>query len=139
MNKREFLATALTGAAASMAGCSAPGNGGNATSGMVKLVVTLHRRPGMEYDDFSRYWREVHAPIAAALPGLRKYVQNYVSAAVDGSPRPYDAYAELWFDDMDALQQAFSSPEGQAATADNKNFMDEGRLQAFVVEEVAVV
>jgi hypothetical protein len=54
MNKRRFLATALTAAAAGVAGCSAPGNGGNATLRMVKLVFTLHRRPGMDFGEFSR-------------------------------------------------------------------------------------
>ena len=139
MDKRRFLVTALTAAAAGMAGCSTPSNGGNATSRMVKLVFTLQRRPGMNFDEFSRYWRDVHAPIGGALPGLRKYVQNHAGATLDGSPLPYDGYSELWFDDMESLQRALTSSEGRAAMADSANFLDVERIQTFIVEEVTVV
>jgi uncharacterized protein (TIGR02118 family) len=91
---------------------------------MVKLVFTLHRKSGMSFEEFSRYWRNVHAPIGAALPGVRKYIQNHARATLDGSP---------------LLQRALVSPQGQAAVADSANFLDVARIQTFVVEEVAVV
>ena len=56
MNKRQFMAASLT-AAVSAAGCTRP----NEPTPMVKLVFLLHRRPGMAFDDFSRYWRDRHA------------------------------------------------------------------------------
>jgi uncharacterized protein (TIGR02118 family) len=133
MNKRQFLASSLA-AAVSAAGCSR-----SATSQSVKLVFMFRRRAGMEFSDFSRYWRDKHAPIGAALPGIRKYVQNHVGAALDGSPTPCDGFAELWFDDMESLQRALASPGAQAALADSVNFLDVERIQTFVVEEVTVV
>ena len=33
---------------------------------MIKLVYCLRRKPGMTWDEFSTYWREVHAPLVAA-------------------------------------------------------------------------
>jgi len=133
MNKRQFLA-----AAACTAGCSTLGNV-NETSQTVKLVFLLHRRPGMDFDEFSRYWRDKHAPIGAALPGLRKYVQNHSGATLDGSPLPCDGFSELWFDDMGSLERALASPEAQAAMVDSENFLDMERIQTFIVEEVAVI
>src|SRR5687767_6161123 len=125
MNKRQLFATALTAAAASVAtGYSGPGVAQNKSPGKVKLVFTLHRRPGMNPKEFREYWRTKHAPIGAALPGVRKYIQNHAGAALDGSPPPFDGYSELWFDDMESLQRALTSPEGQAAVADSQNFLD---------------
>ena len=106
---------------------------------MVKLVVVVHKRPDMEVEDFRRYWRETHGPIAAKIPGLRKYIQNYVNASLVGDPPPFDGIGELSFDDEPSLERAMASPEIAAATADNKNFLDEERLQAFVVEEVPII
>jgi uncharacterized protein (TIGR02118 family) len=106
---------------------------------MVKMVFLLHRRPDMNFETFSQYWRDRHAPIGSALPGLRKYVQNHVGATLDGSPRPYDGFSELWFDDRAALERALASPEAQAAIADSANFLDVERIQTFIVDEVTVV
>ena len=105
---------------------------------MIKMVFLVHRRSDMNAEEFSRYWRENHAPISAKLPGLRKYIQNHAIAAPDGNPPPYDGFAELWFDDLDALEQAMASPEGQAVVADTENFIDLERMLTFGVNEVAV-
>jgi uncharacterized protein (TIGR02118 family) len=80
---------------------------------MVKLVFTLHRKSGMSFEEFSRYWRNVHAPIGAALPGVRKYIQNHARATLDGSPLPHDGYSEMWFDDMESLQRAAHREHGE--------------------------
>ena len=44
----------------------------------------------------------------------------------DGSDAPYYYLAELLFDDMEALQAALGSPEGQAAAGDLANFATGG-------------
>src|SRR5262244_256036 len=41
-----------------------------------KGVSFLNRRPGLSIEEFQHHWREVHAPMAALLPGLRRYVQS---------------------------------------------------------------
>ncbi len=106
---------------------------------MIKMVFLVHKRSDMDSDEFSRYWRETHAPIGAKLPGLRKYIQNHSIAASDGTPAPYDGFAELWFDDVASLEQAMASPEGQAVVADTENFLDVARMHAFGVDEVAII
>jgi uncharacterized protein (TIGR02118 family) len=34
------------------------------------------RAAGMTHDQFVTHWVEVHAPLARAVPGLRRYVQS---------------------------------------------------------------
>ena len=80
-----------------------------------------------------------YAPIAATIPGLRKYVQNYTSVSLDGSQPPFDGFTEFWFDDIESLESGLNSPESQAAMADSENFVDLNRVQTFIVEEYAVV
>ena len=106
---------------------------------MIKMVFLVHKRSDMDSEEFSRYWRETHAPIGAKLPGLRKYIQNHSIAASDGTSAPYDGFAELWFDDVASLEQAMASPEGQAVVADTENFLDVARMHAFGVDEVAII
>jgi uncharacterized protein (TIGR02118 family) len=50
-------------------------------------------------------------------------------------PPDFDGMAELWFDDMRALQAARRSPEWRAPTADEANFIDQSRSAVFVTEE----
>jgi uncharacterized protein (TIGR02118 family) len=51
------------------------------------------------------------------------------------APPDFDGMAELWFDDMGALQAARRSPEWQTSTADEANFIDQSRSAVFVTEE----
>ena len=44
---------------------------------MIKICAFFKRRPGMEVEAFQAYWRDVHEPMAAELPGLRRYVQSH--------------------------------------------------------------
>jgi uncharacterized protein (TIGR02118 family) len=44
---------------------SAPGRG-------VKNVEFVTHKPGMPVDAFQRYWREVHGPLAALIPVIRR-------------------------------------------------------------------
>ena len=106
---------------------------------MTKAVFVLHKRPGMGRDEFRRYWRDVHGPIAAKLPGLRKYSQNHSLPDPSQANLPCDGIAELWFDSAEALQAALDSPEVAATMADIPNFLDPDRVGMMVVDEVAVV
>ena len=106
---------------------------------MIKMVFLVHRRPDLSSDEFRKYWRETHSQIAAKIPGLRKYIQHHAEPGPDGSPPPYDGFAEMWYDDAESLERAMETPEGQAARADTENFLDLDRLLAFSVDQVTVV
>jgi len=86
---------------------------------VIKLCYCLRRAPGTSREEFSRYWHDVHGPIGRRIPGLRRLVQVH---AVEGGG--YDGIAELWFDDLAALEAARRSPEWAASTADEANFVD---------------
>lgn len=108
---------------------------------MIKLIYCINRKPGMSVEEFQRYWRETHAPIAGRIPGVRRYVQCHtVPAAYSGGAQPpFDGAAELWFDDLDAFAAAMRSPEVQAAREDERNFIDHSRVALFITEEHPVV
>ena len=107
---------------------------------MVKLIYCITRKSGLSVEEFQRYWRETHGPIAGAIPGLRRYVQSHVVPELYGRQAPpYDGAAELWFDDLDAMRAAMQSPEVKAALEDEKNFIDHSRVASFVTIEKPVV
>lgn len=39
---------------------------------MLKFMVVLYKRPEMSSEEFRRYLRDVHGPLAKNLPGLRR-------------------------------------------------------------------
>jgi uncharacterized protein (TIGR02118 family) len=92
---------------------------------VVKLVYCIRRKPGLTREEFHRYWSEIHAPIGARIPGLRRLVQSR-ALDVPGDARvpDFDGVAELWFDDVTALLSARQSPEWAASTADEAHFVD---------------
>ncbi len=108
---------------------------------MVKLIYVITRKPGMSVEDFQLYWRETHGPIAARIPGVRRYVQCHVLPelyARETAPA-YDGAAELWFDDLESMRRAMRSPEVQAALEDERNFIDHSKVFSIVAEEKVVV
>jgi uncharacterized protein (TIGR02118 family) len=101
---------------------------------MYKLIV--------QYTDpadpaaFDKHYRDVHVPLAARIPGLRRFTLTYPHGL--GAPAPY-LIAELWFDDADALNAGLRSQEGAEAAADVQNFTV-GSVAMFTgeVEEASV-
>ena len=105
---------------------------------MTKAIFTLYRRVDVSGDEFREYWQNTHAPIAAKMPGLRRYVQNLALTTEEGEP-PIAGIAEVYFDSVEAMQDALASPEGEAALADLANFTDADATVTVVVDEVEVI
>jgi uncharacterized protein (TIGR02118 family) len=122
---------------------------------VIKLVFTLRRRPDLTRDEFQAYWRDRHAPLVArhaeALR-IRRYVQTHArssefaaaqSVARGGEPDVYDGQAELWWDSLDDVIAAASTPAGQAAAIalleDERRFIDLERSPLWIGEEHVVV
>jgi uncharacterized protein (TIGR02118 family) len=97
----------------------------------------------MDVAGFQRYWREVHGPLAAANPYLRRYVQCHVRPGAYGrSEQPrWDGVPMTWFDSWDDLRASAGTPELAATRADEANFMADpgGRLPFAVVTERPVM
>ena len=104
---------------------------------MTKFIVVCFRRPDWSREQFRRYFQETHGPLAMAIPGVRRYVQNFVAPDERGEP-PWDAVIEFWFDDRRSMDAAWQSEAGRLASADNANLMDLSRTRWSVVEEIVV-
>ncbi len=109
---------------------------------MIKTVGLLTRKSGWTHERFMQHWVEVHAPLARAVPGLRRYVQGHIRgerrrADIETTDVEIDGIAELWFDDQASLEAAARTPEMKALHADGALFI--GRIKSFVVEEWVVV
>jgi uncharacterized protein (TIGR02118 family) len=102
---------------------------------MIKLTV-LYGQP-KEPAAFERYYLDTHTPIALKVKGLRRFEIAKVSDTADGTPSPYYRTADLYFDDVAAMQAALGSPEGQAAAADIANFATGG--VTMLIAEVQVL
>jgi len=57
----------------------------------------------------------------------------------DSKAGDFDGMVELWFDDVQTLLAARRSPEWQASTADEENFIDHTKAAYFVAEEHVVL
>ena len=106
---------------------------------MLKFVVVVCRRPDLSAEEFRDYFVRVHGPLAEKLPGLRRYKQNFVVADPKRQAPAWDAVVELYFGNRDAMEAAWATPEGEAATADLKEFADLARTTWSVVEERVVI
>ena len=103
---------------------------------MIKLVYCIRKKAGLTDEEFFRYWQNIHGPIGARIPRLRKLVQSHrLTVPGDKSNPDFDGVAELWFDDVEALLVARRSPEWKASTADEANFIDHNKVAYFVSEE----
>ncbi|MGE5323359.1 MAG: EthD domain-containing protein [Actinomycetota bacterium] len=107
---------------------------------MIKLVYCITRKPGLTDEEFFSYWRNVHAPIGARIPGVRRFVQSRrISIPGDMHGHDYDGLVELWFENAESLFAARQSPEWKASTEDEANFIDHNRVAYFVSEEYTVI
>jgi uncharacterized protein (TIGR02118 family) len=103
---------------------------------MLKFVVVLYRRADLSVAEFRRHLRDIHAPLAKKLPGLRKYVHNYPAADPKREAPSWDAIVELYFDDWSAMEAAWATPEGSASDADLPQFADLNRSTWSAVETI---
>ena len=108
---------------------------------LIKRITFLKRKPGMAREEFFRYWREVHGPLAAKLPGLRRYVQCHAlpSAYAKGDP-PFDGAAQIWFEDLSAMQKVVESKEyREEVRPDVEKFVAPAGIFTLVTEENRVI
>jgi uncharacterized protein (TIGR02118 family) len=105
----------------------------------VKSIKTTTRRAGMEVDAFQRHWLDVHGPLVAAIPGVRRHVQNHVKAGAyrTGADIFCDGYGATWFDSLEAARASGPTPEHAAVDADEPAFKDtDATVRLMVTEHV---
>lgn len=109
--------------------------------GAVKMVFPLKRQRHYSRVEGQRYWLDVHGPIVAAVPGLRRYVQSHtIDAAYRFAEPRWDGVAQLWLDDVAAVERMLVDPAFKdVAWADTVKFVDMTTIESFVGEEVVVI
>jgi len=109
---------------------------------VIKSIGLLTRKAGLTHEEFVRHWFEIHAPLAHAVPGVRRYVQSHILAErtrpdIPATDVEIDGIAELWYDDRAAMERANATPEAKRLHADGAMFI--GRIKSFVVEEKVII
>lgn len=109
--------------------------------GAAKNVEFVTRKPGLPVDEFQRYWREVHGPLAAQIPMIRRYVQSHTrpSAYERGRTPAYDGVAITWFDDTQAMRASAATAQYGRVRADEPNFIAPGELPIIITTEHVIV
>ena len=98
---------------------------GPTPTGGVKNVEFVTHTPEMSIEAFQQYWREIHGPLAATIPVIRRYVQSHTRRAAYESGRVpfYDGAALTWFDDTQAMRVSATTAEYARVRADEPNFI----------------
>jgi len=108
---------------------------------MIKMSYFLTRRADLTFEQFSDYWQNKHWPLIISLgsakENTRRYVQQHsIGGLPDGlAAAPYDGYAEVWFDDLAALERMVTSPEWTIVQKDELNFLDISKTVILFTEE----
>jgi uncharacterized protein (TIGR02118 family) len=102
---------------------------------MVKLTV-LYGQP-QNPSAFDRHYQQVHTPLALKFPGLKGFTTDKPMTLNPQEQSPYYLIATLYWENMQAFQEALQSSEGQAAVADLQNFATGGATLLVGELEVA--
>ena len=103
-----------------------------------KRMTFLRRKPGLSHDEAIHYWRHSHGPLAAKVPGGRRYVQSPVTVApgAEASTPPIDGVAQIWMDGEAVLQTMVASPLfRERVKPDEANFADTALTFTLSVRE----
>ncbi|MEO7307881.1 MAG: EthD family reductase [Ferruginibacter sp.] len=91
---------------------------------MLKVTV-LYAQP-TDPQSFEKYYGDTHTPLIGKVQGIEKVEFTRFMPNADDTPAACYRMAELYFAGPAEMQQALSSPEGQALAADLPNFATGG-------------
>ena len=103
----------------------------------VKNYELVTKRPDLDRPEFDRYWAQVHGPLAATIPTIRRYVQAHLSPGTrEAGTAPYDGLAITWFDDVAAMRAGAATAAYARTRDDERNFLA-GELPFVITTERA--
>ena len=113
---------------------------------MYKVIWLVRFRRDVPHDEVLRWWRGRHGDLAAATPGMVRYVQNHWAAALDpatqrpdpGAEPAFDGHAEHWFESREAYEAAVASDEWRKTQEDGPTGFDASTLVGGLLEEHVV-
>jgi uncharacterized protein (TIGR02118 family) len=95
---------------------------------MVKLIA-MYKTPS-DIEEFEKHYYEVHMPLIDKMPGLLKTEVSKISG-MPGQESKYHLMAEMYFENMDKLNESMASPEGKAAGKDLMGFAKDYVIMMF--------
>ncbi len=120
---------------------------------MIKMVVEVWKRPELSMEQFGTRWLVEHGALVkqhAKAMGFVRYIQSHKIPAPAitefgesrGWKQPPDGLTEVWWQSLEAMNAALSSPDGQAASAileaDEQKFCDSRKLSVFLAQEEVI-
>jgi len=112
---------------------------------MLKWIVPVTKKAGVERETFLEFWQCIHAPHVANLAKPERYcVTLFESVGSLGGPpasdqMPYDGVAELWFRDFEHFGEAFSEQRGALRGIDGFGDLIEPTSDALFTTENIIV
>ncbi|MGH7818679.1 MAG: EthD family reductase [Candidatus Binatia bacterium] len=85
---------------------------------MYKIIAIWSAPKPADVDAFETYYQEVHVPLAARAPGLRKLVLTRTPDGLEGGTPGFHRAAELHFDDVESLRRSARSAAWQSMRED---------------------
>lgn len=85
---------------------------------MYKLIGTWSAPPDDRVEEFEKHYEAVHAPRAAAIPGLRKILLTRTADGFAGGEPAWYRVAEMFFDSPEAMAKSSESEEWHAMHED---------------------
>lgn len=107
----------------------------------VKLIQPVFRKPDLSLERFQYHWRAVHAPIAAEIDLLQRYVQDHrIAPEVPGfQSMGCDGVVEVWFEKIEDAAALGEDPTYlEGAHLDEPRFLDLERSVGFLAHESVV-
>jgi uncharacterized protein (TIGR02118 family) len=98
-----------------------------------KVFGVLKRPDGMSFEQFKKWWLEVHVPRVMKWPNVVGYDVNF-ALNEDG---PFDGVGIVCFDTKEAAQSVFQTAEGSSARS--AAIAETSKNAIFLAEEVVIV
>lgn len=89
----------------------------------------MYKTPA-DIEEFEKHYFEVHMPLIEKMPGLVKSEVAKISG-MPGQESKYYMMAEMYFENMDKLNESMASPEGKAAGRDLMGFAKDYVIMMF--------
>jgi uncharacterized protein (TIGR02118 family) len=112
------------------------------TTGLYKHSAFLVRKSELSHAEFLDHWANTHVPLARDIPGVVRYTRV---VPVTPEVAEFDGIAELYFEDLEALEAALGrsgsrdydpdDPRAKAAREDVDNFLDIESRPRFIGRE----
>ncbi len=107
--------------------------------GAMKNIEFVNRRPGMPFDTFRTYWREVHGPSGSRIETMLRYEQNHSRfEAQAGTGHRYDGLAITWFASTAAMRAGAQTENYAITRADEVNLLPDGHLPISITTEALI-